>query len=223
MYRGKWIFLGLSASLFMLLGNSLHANPLYSQPTNYFGGYYSEDDSSTAGFGNYVTTFDDFTLSSAADISSVSWVGTILNGVTPTAFTISIWSSTTSSCPGGEPSCPNLSAPIYSTTVAGNAGQSYLQNDFFNYPAYSYSDPINFNASAGTEYWISIAAVVPSTNDWVWESGTGGDGFSYQNLFGEISAIQVDEAFSFYSVPEPASMVLAAGGLGLLALIKRLK
>jgi hypothetical protein len=223
MFIGRVTFVAALAVLFMNQATQLQAAPvLYNQPTNYFGGYYSEDDTSDSGFGNYATTYDDFTLGSTATIASVSWVGSLLTGVTPTAFTIAIWPNSTSSCPGSEPSCPNTASALYTATVAGSAGQAFLQNDSFNKPTYSYSDPVSFTATSGTEYWISIVATVPSTNDFVWESGTGGDGFSYQNLFGSLSAIQVDEAFSLNgpaSVPEPASTVLVGGGLALLALV----
>jgi len=196
---------------------------IYSQPTNYFGGFYSEDDTSGGGLGSYATTYDDFTLASTSAIGSVSWVGSILNSVTPTSFTISIFASTTSACPGGEPTCP--SSPLYTTTVPGSAGQTFLQNDVpFNNPTYSYTDPINFTATGSTEYWISVVATVPSTNDWVWESGTGGDGYSFQTLSGTTNAILVDEAFSLNSpssVPEPMYTGLIGGGLVLLALASR--
>jgi hypothetical protein len=206
------------------LGSTRAQAAIYSQPTNYFGGYYSEDDTSVGGFGNYATTYDDFTLTSTAAIGSVSWVGSVLNAVTPTAFTISIFANTTSACPGGEPTCPNTGSQLYTTTVSGSAGQTFLQDDSFSNPTYSYTDPISFIATGGTEYWISIVATVPSTNDWVWESGTGGDGYSFQTLLGTTDAIAVDEAFSLNSpssVPEPMYTGLLGGGLVLLTLASR--
>jgi hypothetical protein len=200
------------------------AGPLYSQlPSNYFGGYYSEDDTSVSGLGPYVTTYDDFTLGSTATIGSVSWVGSIIStvGVTPTSFTIDIFSNSTTGCIG-DPTCPNTM--LYTTTISGDAGQNSPVIDFFGNPTYSYSDPINFTATGGTEYWISIVANVPAPTDWVWESGTGGDGYSYQTLFGTTTALSVDEAFALNSpsaVPEPMSAGLVGGGLALLAFASR--
>lgn len=190
------------------------ADTLYSQPTNYFGGYYSQDDTSSGGLGNFATVYDDFTLASTATIGSVSWVGSIIaaEGVTPTGFTIDIFGNSTTSCPDGGATCPDTGSLLYTTTVSGDAGQTSLGDDFFGNPTYSYaySDPVDFTATGGTEYWISIVASVPlSGSDWVWESGTGGDGYSYQDLFGTTTEISVDEAFSLNSpsaVPEPSML-----------------
>jgi hypothetical protein len=222
-YAKRIVFLGAFSAFLLSVGSTTAqaSSLLYNQPTNYFGGYYSEDDTSSSGLGNYATTYDDFTLSSTATISSVSWVGSVLNAIPPASFTIDIYANSTTGCAGGGATCPNTGSVLYSTTISGSAGQTFLENDFFSNPTYSYSDPINFTATAGTEYWISIVASVPSTNDWVWESGTGGDGYSYQSLFASPNKLSVDEAFSLSSAPEPMSVGLVGGGLVLLGLASR--
>lgn len=230
MYAKRIVFLCALTAVWVGVGSTrAQAGPLYNQPTNFEGGFYSENDTSVP-LGPYATTYDDFTLSSTAAIGSVSWVGGIIStvAVTPTAFTIDIFANSTTGCIGAEPTCPNTGSMLYTTTISGDAGQTFLQNDNLpppnSNPAYSYSDPINFTATGGTEYWISIVATVPAPGDWFWESGTGGDGYSYQTLFGTTTALAVDEAFSLNSpsaVPEPMSAGLVGGGLVLLALASR--
>jgi hypothetical protein len=223
-YANRTIFLFTLAVFWAGVGATRAQASIYNQPTNYFGGYYSEDDTSVGGAGNYVTTYDDFALASTATIGSVSWVGSTVKGVTPTAFTIDIFANSTVGCPGAEPTCPNTGSLLYTTAVSGNAGQTFLLNDSFNNPTYSYTDPINFTAAGSTEYWISIVASVPSFEDWVWESGTGGDGYSFETYNGGPSELFVDEAFSLNSaapVPEPMYAGLIGAGLVLLVLASR--
>jgi hypothetical protein len=227
----RTILLSLIAFWGVAASTRAQASTLYNQPTNYFGGYYSQDDTTSGGLGNFATVYDDFTLTSTATIGSVSWVGSIIaaEGVTPTAFTIDIFANSTSSCPGGGATCPDTSSMLYTTTISGDAGQTFLQNDSppFNNPTYSYTDPITFTATGGTEYWVSIVAAVPlSASDWVWESGTGGDGYSYQTLFGTTNEILVDEAFSLNSpsaVPEPSMLFFIFPALLGLVVFRKLR
>lgn len=221
----NWTVLLLAIAALCMASTRAQADTLYNQPTNNFGGFYSQNDTTTGGLGNFATVYDDFTLSSTATIGSISWVGNIDNSVSPTGFTIDIYANSTSGCPGGEPSCPNTGSMLYTTSIAGTAGQTSLGDDLLGAPEYSYSAPINFTAAAGTEYWVSIVANVPYTGgDWSWESGTGGDEYSYQDFFGSLNPIAVDEAFALYSpssVPEPASAGLLAIGLAMLFLASR--
>jgi len=214
--------LGALAALVLGVGTTrLQAGSLYSQPTNSFGGFYSQDDTSSGGLGNYATVYDNFTLGSTATIGSVSWVGSYNpSSGTMTGVTISIWSDNS-----GVPDITD--PPLYTANITGNAGETFLEDDFFNDPTYTYSAPISFTATGGTQYWLSIVADVADPPGWEWESGTGGDGISYQYISRSLGEIQVDEAFTLSSanaapgVPEPASAALLGGGLALLALASR--
>jgi hypothetical protein len=221
MHSWRMASLGALAALCLGVGTThLQAGVLYTQPTNNFGGFYSLND--TNGGGNYSTVYDNFTLGSPATIASVAWVGSYVSG-TPdpmSGVTISIWADSS-----GVPDITD--PPLYTTSVSGNAGETYLGLDDFNDPTYTYLASINFAATAGTQYWLSIVPDVGAPPPWAWESGTGGDGASYQDSSGSLSSIAVDEAFTLSSanaapgVPEPASAALLGGGLALLALAWR--
>jgi hypothetical protein len=206
-----------SCILFLSFGMShLQAATLLNQPTNFFGGFYSQNDTNGGGLGNYATAFDDFTLGSTATIASLTWVGSFAGVPTGiSGFTVSIWAD--------NAGAPNLSSLLYSTTIGGNAGQTFLQNDSFQDPTYAYSGNINFTATGGTKYWISIVANLGVPPQWAWESGTGGDGVAYQDFFGSLNPLSVDNAFtlSSASVPEPGAGVLVGGGLLLLIFATR--
>jgi hypothetical protein len=193
----------------------LHAGVAYNQPSDDDGGYFSQNDTSGI-LGNYATVYDNFTLATTTLLGSVSWVGGYSNPNVKgamTGVTIAIWADN-----AGVPNY--LGTPIYTTgDVAGNAHETSLGTDHLGSPEFSYSATISFTASAGTHYWISIVPDVAIPSHWEWENGTGGDAVSYQDLFGTLSKLSVDDAFSLSTAtPEPVSTVLVGGGLALLAL-----
>jgi hypothetical protein len=203
---------GLAISFLFGFLNHAQATTVYSQPTNYSLGVLSQFN--TAGGLLLLQAYDNFSLSSAATLDSVSWVGSIQGSGAVTGFTINIYGSTTSSCPGGAASCPNGSL-LSSTAISGNAGQTFLQTDNQGNPAYAYSATIDFAAAANTQYWLSIVGDAPSPTLWLWETASGGDGLSFQNSSGQ----GVDLAFTLDTpVPEPSSVLLLSSGLLLLGL-----
>jgi PEP-CTERM motif len=209
---------GICSSLFVLALSATagQASVLYSQPTNDFGGYYSQNDTNSGGLGNYATVYDNFTLGSAASVNLVTFVGSYVPAQAPIAgFTIQFYADS-----AGAPG-----ASLYSAFLPGTAGETFLGTDFFSNPEYAYSAllPTAFNAAAGTQYWLSIVPDVGLPPQWAWESGTGGDGASYQDFFGTLTPILVDEAFTLQNVPEPASLALFSTSLLGLYFVRRRK
>jgi hypothetical protein len=84
---------------------------------------------------------------------------------------------------------------------------------------------VNFNAAAGTEYWISVVPDLGFPPEWGWETGTGGDGVSIQDFFGVRTQLKTDVAFTIFGTantgtPEPFSLELMGAGLLALGLAK---
>ena len=212
--------------LSFVAGSSAVAVTIYNQPWDGTGGgTASQNDTSGGGAGNFATAYDNFFLAANAAIDSVTWLGVWFNPPTQgtiTGFTLSFWADS-AGAPGGL---------LQSYSIAGNASETFFATGTNGLAAYTYSANLttDFNALAGTQYWLSI---VPDTTtaqpQWAWASGTGGDGISYVDFFGNRSQNPFDLAFSLNStngntnglgVPESGSTALLLGsaviGLGLL-------
>jgi hypothetical protein len=188
---------------------------LYNQATDYNGALASQN--AVGSFGNFATTYDNFTLGTASTIDSVTWVGSFFMG-SPSAisgFTVQIEADN-----HGQPG-----TVLASTAVSGNAGQTFLRTDNVGDPTYSYSLSLAtpFGVTAGTQYWLSIVPTIGFPPQWGWEASSGGDGIAYQNFFGTLFKVNADLAFSLVghsnavAAPEPSTLV--AGMLGALGLV----
>ncbi len=189
-------------------------NIIYFQNPDYNGAYSSQND--TNGFGNFATAYDNFTLSGTYTISTVEWVGSYFNPSiqgTITGFTVSFYADN-AGVPGTQ----------LATTgdVAGNANESFLRIDNAGNPTYLYGLGTSFTATGGTKYWLSIVPDLGFPPQWGWETGTGGDGASYQCFFGSCGAVPNDLAFAL-ATPEPGSMLLLATALAEIGLVVRKK
>jgi hypothetical protein len=195
------------AAAFALVSGSAEADAVYSQPSNNFGSFSSQNDTSGL-FGNFFTTYDNFTLLSSANLKSVDFTGSFFNPDvhgTITAFTIAIYADSSDS-PGTQ---------LYSTTIVGNAGETFVGTDFFGDLVYSYAANISFAATGGTEYWLSIEPDLAFPPQWGWENSSVGDGLGYQRFFGVLGPITSDSAFTLNDTPVPEPITLSIFGAGL--------
>ena len=201
----------LGAVAILVCASTVHADIIISQPFSLGGSDTSQNDTSSGGFGNYATTFDDFTLPSNATIAQVNWVGAYFNGSPGgvTGFTVNLYADN-----GGTPG-----SLLETNSIAGNAGETSLGADVNGNPIYGYVATLAtpFSGAANSTYWMSIVADLPIVSNfgpqWGWEYGTGGNGTAYQSYNGFGNSLSNDLAFTLSSAdtPEPGSVALLTG------------
>src|SRR6516162_811477 len=149
--RQRLALASLAALLLLFVAAPTFASEVqvYVQNPDYLSLTASQNDTSTGGFGNFATSYDNFTLGSATNINLVYWAGGYFNP--QGAGTITAWTVNFYADAAGQPG-----ALISSFAVAGNANEAFVQNDVLGDPVYFYNTGINFNAAAGTQYWLSV-------------------------------------------------------------------
>jgi hypothetical protein len=134
------------------------------------------------------TTFDNFTLSKSARITSVTWRGSSADYASA-GFVIKIYTS-----PSFSTSQAERSNPLAEITETGNANEKLLGKNLSDYRA-DFAQPVEL--SAGKQFWISIVSMRNAPSTWGWSNGSGGDGKSIQS-FSEVRILPAlnDRAFS---------------------------
>lgn len=229
--RAVWMVLGIIAGT-MVAGAARADTVVYNQPAQFPGGFTawtSSYDPST--FGNIYQTYDNFSLSAPASITGVTWQGFSFDATTSkatstpvTAFNIDVYADN-----GGAPG-----TLLYQSTESSFTKSSAGTVDFFNKGSsetvYNYAATLAtpFAATSNTTYWLMIQGVTDYPAYWTWNSGTGGDGLSYQtsSVFSIATSRAGDRTFSLIAAPLPnpilaGGVLLGAVGVARLSAVRR--
>ena len=194
------------------------ASVIFSQAANFPAGSLFSSQNDTNSFGNFATVYDNFSFSSDNLVDGVDWVGGYFSGAPAaiSSFALSIFGNN-----AGQPG-----SLLFSETITGNAGETFIGTDNNGSPTYSYSANLTntFLAQAGATYWLAIVPSLGFPPQWGWYTSSQGDGVSYQDFLGSRSQLGRDFAFSLtgQQVPEP-SAILGLLGLGLLGIGSQFK
>lgn len=164
-------------------------------------------------FPSYLADGDNFTLTQAASINQVSWLGAYKNGDNlpdnPDNFTINFYAFS-----GGIPA----TTPFASETAGGqrvNTGQTLI----FGTPIYAYTATFPLVPLGPGTFLIEIRNSHLGTKSWLWCDLDASPGDSYQRgsptaSWQEFNGNGVAEyAFSISGIPEPTgTLLLALGG-----------
>jgi hypothetical protein len=186
---------------------------LYQQPWDGGSNLFASQNDTTGGFGNFATTYDNFTLGSNSNVNGVGWTGGYFNP--PNQGPITAWTLTFYNDNAGIPG-----APIATGSFGGTGNETFLAN-VNGFPIYTYSLSFaNYNVGPGT-YWLSVVPDLGYPPQWGWATGIGPNQ-AYQCFFGTCGATGTSMAFDIngsVATPEPSSVLMLATALAALSLI----
>ncbi len=148
------------------------------------------------------TAFDDFTLTAASTVTSVTWMGKVAPSTT---FEIGFYANS-----GSRPAA----TPLFHITL----DPVLTQDDDFRFVFHYEADlGAGLFLEANTRYWLSIKDITQDFAEWGWLGDDGGSNLSRNDNTGAFSNSSLNLFFSLNSdpvaVPEPATLSLFGVGL----------
>lgn len=183
-------------ALLWMVSALAQAGELFSQisPSEHTAaGLRSQSLAQEGGHDQDVIAYDDFQVAGGAMLTKIVWRGSALDAQT-LGFTLSIYAAQSTLT-------PDLSHPLRTQFIAGQAAQSRIEDGLFEFRA-MLDKPLLLEAH--TPYWISIVANQRTLAPWYWAHGVGENGKSVQ-FFNEYKMLPAaaDRAFSLHDDVRP--------------------
>jgi hypothetical protein len=179
----------------------------------------SVDASITGSYSNIggQVTADDFSLSTNAYISGITWYGYFdsnPSSIGSIDFDIAIYDDDSN-----KPNFNSSFLELNSATVTDTSFDAVNGNNIYKFEALLSS---SFLALSSNNYWLSIADNDSATSQFLWSRNNMSGTYAYRNTFGGIitdwsTSPHGDFAFELTPVPEPATMLLFGTGIAGLA------
>jgi hypothetical protein len=200
----KSLLLGSAIALFAC---AAHADVLWSQPWDGGSSFFSSQNDTSGGNGNFATTYDDFTLAGAASVTGANFTGAFFNPATAapiSSFTVKIYQDNA----GSIGSVLDSELVSFSQSSLGSPG---------GFPAFEYTVALTPLSLAAGTYWISFVPDLGFPPQWGTGTSSVGTNNAQQTFFGNTSSLNSNMAFDVLGgsgAPEPAAWALMLTGFG---------
>lgn len=177
---------------------------IFEQLPDYRNGYFSD----SSGNFSWQRMAENFTLGTSSSVGAVgAWGIYYTNNIKSDNFTVYIYAD------GG-----NLPGTLLYSGAAASANSVDTGVDAFGCRVYESTVTLAtpFNATAGTQYWVSLDNRTGLGSDWAWITTSAFDGIGAYTLDqgGSWNGLGDSESLRLYDVPAPSSLaLLGLGGL----------